>query len=56
MNRCRVCGGIAVHSDAARVGRLRGYGNAVVAEAAVAFIEAYLEKDTLDLAAEPANR
>ena len=44
------------HGAAARVGRLRGYGNAVVAEAAVAFIEAYLEGETLDLAAEPANR
>lgn len=31
------------HGTAARVGRLRGYGNAINAEAAKAFIEAYLE-------------
>jgi DNA (cytosine-5)-methyltransferase 1 len=31
------------HGAAARVGRLRGYGNAIVAPAAQAFIEAYLE-------------
>src|SRR5690606_27652719 len=30
------------HGAAARVGRLRGYGNAIVAPAAQAFIEAYL--------------
>ncbi|UXO85650.1 DNA cytosine methyltransferase [Brucella intermedia] len=33
------------HGAAARVGRLRGYGNAIVAPAAQAFIEAYLESD-----------
>lgn len=31
------------HGSAARVGRLRGYGNAIVAPQAQAFIEAYLE-------------
>ncbi len=35
------------HGAAARVGRLRGYGNAIVAQAAQTFIEAYL--DTVDL-------
>lgn len=35
------------HGAPARVGRLRGYGNAIAAPAAQAFIEAYL--DTLDL-------
>lgn len=34
------------HDALSRVGRLRGYGNAINAEAATAFIEAYL--DTLD--------
>lgn len=33
------------HGTAARVGRLRGYGNAIVAPAAQAFIEAYLETE-----------
>ncbi|MCO7728645.1 DNA cytosine methyltransferase [Brucella intermedia] len=33
------------HGAAARVGRLRGYGNAIVAPAAQAFIEAYLETE-----------
>lgn len=33
------------HGAAARVGRLRGYGNAIVAPAAQAFIEAYLESE-----------
>ncbi|MGC0054550.1 DNA cytosine methyltransferase [Brucella pituitosa] len=33
------------HGAAARVGRLRGYGNAIVAPAAQAFIEAYLEAE-----------
>lgn len=33
------------HGSAARVGRLRGYGNAIVAPAAQAFIEAYLETE-----------
>ena len=35
------------HGAAARVGRLRGYGNAIVAPAAQAFIEAYLETETV---------
>lgn len=35
------------HGAAARVGRLRGYGNAIVAPAAQAFIEAYLEVETV---------
>ena len=30
------------HGAAARVGRLRGYGNAIVAPQAAAFVEAYL--------------
>lgn len=38
------------HGAAARVGRLRGYGNAIVAPAAQAFIEAYLETEIV-----PAN-
>ncbi len=38
------------HGAAARVGRLRGYGNAIVAPAAHAFIEAYLETEIM-----PAN-
>ncbi|KAB2716650.1 DNA cytosine methyltransferase [Brucella intermedia] len=33
------------HGAATRVGRLRGYGNAIVAPAAQAFIEAYLETE-----------
>ena len=33
------------HGAPARVGRLRGYGNAINAEAAIAFIQAYLEAD-----------
>lgn len=33
------------HGSAARVGRLRGYGNAINAEQAQAFIEAYLETE-----------
>ncbi len=33
------------HGAAARVGRLRGYGNAIVAPVAQAFIEAYLETE-----------
>lgn len=32
------------HGAPARVGRLRGYGNAIVAPVAQAFIEAYLER------------
>lgn len=35
------------HGAAARVGRLRGYGNAIVAPAAQAFIEAYLDTETV---------
>ncbi len=35
------------YGSAARVGRLRGYGNAIVAPAAQAFIEAYLEVETV---------
>lgn len=35
------------HGAAARVGRLRGYGNAIVAPAAQAFIEAYLATETV---------
>ena len=31
------------HGTAERVGRLRGYGDGIVAQAAKAFIEAYLE-------------
>lgn len=38
------------HGAPARVGRLRGYGNAINAEAAVAFIEAYLGYDEADFA------
>lgn len=38
------------HGAAARVGRLRGYGNAIVAPAAQAFIEAYLGTEMM-----PAN-
>lgn len=37
------------HGAAARVGRLRAYGNAVDAEATREFIEAFLEKDTIEL-------
>ena len=33
------------HGVAGRVGRLRGYGNAIVAPAAQAFVEAYLESE-----------
>ena len=33
------------HGAASRVGRLRAYGNAIVAEAATAFIEAYLDAE-----------
>lgn len=33
------------HGAPARVGRLRGYGNAVIAEVAVEFIKAYLESE-----------
>ena len=42
------------HGARARVGRLRGYGNAIVADAAQAFIEAYLdtENDRLRLSEE----
>lgn len=36
------------HGATARVGRLRGYGNAINAEAATAFIEAYLESQAID--------
>lgn len=35
------------HGAAARVGRLRGYGNAIVAPAAQAFIEAYVETEVV---------
>lgn len=35
------------HGAAARVGRLRGYGNAIVAPAAQAFIEAYLATEIM---------
>jgi DNA (cytosine-5)-methyltransferase 1 len=38
------------HGAPARVGRLRGYGNAINAEAATVFIEAYLETKTIDVA------
>ena len=34
---------VLVNGAAARVGRLRGYGNAINAEAAIGFIEAYIE-------------
>jgi DNA (cytosine-5)-methyltransferase 1 len=37
------------HGAPARVGRLRGYGNAINAEAATTFIEAYLDTHTIDL-------
>jgi len=37
------------HGAAARVGRLRGYGNAINAEAAKAFIEAVMETDALSI-------
>lgn len=33
------------HGAPARVGRLRGYGNAINAEAATAFVESYLEAE-----------
>ena len=36
------------HGAAARVGRLRGYGNAIVAQQAQAFIESYLEVRTAE--------
>jgi len=36
------------HGAAARVGRLRAYGNAIVAQAAQTFIEAYLDTRTVD--------
>jgi DNA (cytosine-5)-methyltransferase 1 len=36
------------HGAPARVGRLRGYGNAINAEAATSFIEAYLETKAID--------
>lgn len=39
------------HGASARVGRLRGYGNAINAEAATGFIEAYLESRADQLAA-----
>ena len=34
-----------IEKGKARVARLRGYGNAIVAEVAVAWIESYLDKD-----------
>lgn len=37
------------HGTPARVGRLRGYGNAIVAPLAQVFIEAYLETETTDV-------
>ncbi len=37
------------HGASARMVRLRGYGNAINAEAATAFIEAYLEKDQVEI-------
>jgi DNA (cytosine-5)-methyltransferase 1 len=37
------------HGAPARVGRLRGYGNAIVAPLAQAFIEAYLETEAVDV-------
>ncbi len=40
------------HGVAARVGRLRAYGNAVDAEATTDFLEAFLEKDTITLGAD----
>lgn len=40
------------HGPAARVGRLRGYGNALCAPQAAAFIRAYLEAETCPGAAE----
>jgi DNA (cytosine-5)-methyltransferase 1 len=40
------------HGAAARVGRLRGYGNAVNAEAATIFIESYLETKALTVDAD----
>jgi DNA (cytosine-5)-methyltransferase 1 len=39
------------HGAAARVGRLRGYGNAINAEAAIAFIEAATAHEIVDLEA-----
>jgi DNA (cytosine-5)-methyltransferase 1 len=38
------------HGAAARVGRLRGYGNAINAEAAVAFIQAFLDAEMSEAA------
>ena len=38
---------LLAHGATARMGRLRGYGNAIVAPAAQAFIEAYLEVETV---------
>jgi len=37
------------HGAPARVGRLRGYGNAVNAAQAAAFVEAYLEREYIDV-------
>lgn len=42
------------HGVSGRVGLLRGYGNAIVPEAAQAFIEAYLDTETLDYRTETA--
>ncbi len=39
------------HGSPARVGRLRGYGNAINAEAAKVFIEAYLDTRTIEAGA-----
>jgi hypothetical protein len=39
------------HGAPARVGRLRGYGNAINAEAAVAFIEAAMAHEIIDMSA-----
>lgn len=41
---------------AGRVGRLRGYGNAIVAQAAQVFIESYISADTLRTAQEEARK
>ena len=42
------------HGAPARVGRLRAYGNAVDAEATREFIQAYLEKDIIDIESDAA--
>jgi len=39
------------HGAAARVGRLRGYGNAIVADQAIGFIEAFFESKAIEIEA-----